>query len=162
MPDMTVEEAASVLSQVVHNLRAAKRLESALKVAVGLDQVVKETELRRMKFSDELQKLNSRLETITGEIEREEVRRESSLAETGRLKTEAQADLQRVNSEVEAEITVAKNSSYRRIKELEEAFKVRVLDLDISIQDKEQRLSHVTDKLEAAKAELTSIKERLG
>ena len=162
MEDMTVKEAASVLSGVVHNLRAAKRLESALKVVEGLEGLVKETEAKKEKVSGELQKMNSRLEVVTGEIEREEVRRETALAETGRLKTEAQADLQGVNLEVEGKVAQAEASSHRRIEEAEAAFKEKVLDLDRDTKDREERLRVVMDKLEEAKAALAIVKERLG
>ncbi len=162
MEDMTVKEASSILSGVVHNLRAAKRLESALKVVEGLDGLVKETEAKKEKVSGELQKLNSRLEVVTGEIEREEARRETALAETGRLKTEAQADLQRVNSAVETAVAETKAGFDKRVESTEAAFKSRVLDLDRDTRDREERLKVVTDKLEEAKTDLAAVKERLG
>ena len=162
MEDMTVKEAASVLSGVVHNLRAAKRLESALKVVEGLDGLVKEAESKREKLSGELQKLNAELEVISTDIGREETRRETALAETGRLKTEAQADLQRVNSEVEGKVAEAQASSRRRIEEAETAFKTKVLDLNRDIKEREENLKVVTDKVEEAKAALAAVKERLG
>ena len=162
MPDMTVKEASSILSGIVHNLRAAKRLESALKIVEGLDGLVKETEAKKEKASNELQKLNSRLEVVTGEIERAEDGRERALTETGRIKTEAQANLQRVNLEAETAVTEAKVSSHRRIEEAEEAFKVRVLDIDRVIKVKEETLRVVTEKLEAAETDLAAVKERLG
>ena len=162
MEEMTVKEASSVLSGVVHNLRAAKRLESALKVVEGLDGLGREAELKKEKVSEELQRLNSKLEVVTGEIEKEEAKREAALAETGRLKTEAQADLQRVNSEVEVGIKNAGIASAKRIEELEATFKSKVLDLDRDTRDKEERLKTVTDKLEEAKTDLAAVKERLG
>ncbi len=162
MPDMTVKEASSILSGVVHNLRAAKRLESALKVVEGLDGLVKEAESKREKLSGELQKLNAELEVISTDIGREETRRETALAETGRLKTEAQADLQRVNSEVERKFAEAQASSRRRIEEAETAFKTKVLDLNRDIKEREENLKVVTDKVEEAKAALAAVKERLG
>ena len=162
MPDMTIQEASSVLSGVVHNLRAAKRLESALKVVEGLDGLVKEAENKKEKVSTELDRKNLDLEVVTGEIEREEARRETALAETGRLKTEAQADLQRVNSEVEAKVAEANSGFTQRVEELEAAFKLKVLDLDRDTKDREGRLRVVTDKLEEAKTDLAAVKERLG
>ncbi|MBW8036443.1 MAG: hypothetical protein FVQ79_12670 [Planctomycetes bacterium] len=162
MEDMTVKEAASVLSGVVHNLRAAKRLESALKVVEGLEGLVKEAELKKTKLSEELQKLSSRIEVVTGEIEREEARRETALAETGRLKTEAQADLQRVNSAVETAVAETKAGFDKRVESTEAAFKEKVLDLDRDTKDREERLRVVTEKLGAAKADLNAVKERLG
>ncbi|KKK47547.1 hypothetical protein LCGC14_3154070 [marine sediment metagenome] len=162
MPDMTVKEAASILSGVVHNLRAAKRLESALKVVEGLDGLAEEAENKKEKVSTELDRKNLDLEVVTGEIEREEARRETALAETGRLKTEAQADLQRVNSEVEAKVAEANSGFTQRVEELETAFKLKVLDLDRDTKDREGRLRVVTDKLEEAKTDLAAVKERLG
>ncbi|KKM03299.1 hypothetical protein LCGC14_1775860, partial [marine sediment metagenome] len=40
MPDITIREAVQILSAVSQQLRAAKRLEEALKVALAIEEVV--------------------------------------------------------------------------------------------------------------------------
>lgn len=160
--EMTIKEATSVLSGIVHNLRAAKRLEGALKVVEAIEQLEREGLGRKDKLLSEVEKLASYLKELKEEIEEEEGKRESALAETGRLKTEAQADLQRVKADAEKGVAEVKASSERQIKELKDFTKKEILGLNNNITSKEEELKVVLSKLETANADLVAIKERLG
>ena len=160
--DMTVREATSVLSGIVHNLRAAKRLESALKVVENAEQLVKEAETKKDKLSKDLQETNSRLDAITGEIEREEIRREAFLVETGRIKTEVQADLQKIKSGAETKAIEAEKASKNRIKEAEKVSKLKLITINKNIENREEVLRVVVDKVKDAEGNLASIKKKLG
>ncbi len=162
MTEMTVQEASSIVSKCAHEYRAFKKLEEALKVVESVEQLGDEAQLRKNNRLEQVRGLQDQLTDLEDGVKKEESKRESVVAETGRLKTEAQADLQKVRARNEKEVKEIEDNFANRVKYLNNSIEEKESQVRNEIAAKEEELKTITDKIEKANTELNSIKERLG
>ena len=159
---MTVKEAASVLSTVVSNLQAARRLEEALVIAVAADQAIKEKTAAKEELEGQLAELNKELIAIGREIEEEGRRRISILDETLVKVEEANIRVSKCQERAALDIKALEDEADQKL----QAITGRSIDLEGSlakeISSKEEDLVSILNKLSLANAEMASVKERLG
>ena len=159
---MTVREAASILSAVPQQHRAAKLLEEALKVAVALEGIVKTKTEEKESLDLQVSELHSKLIKLGNELEGEEERKNVALVRFSTVVAAAQA-----------EAANAQRKSEEKIKELEEEYKGRseklksehiilVESLKKETKAKEEELASIEAKLRTAKNDVAKARERLG
>ena len=95
MADMTVREAASILSAVSQQHRAAKLLEEALKVAVALEGIVKSKMEEKEVLDLQVSELHNKLIRLGDELEEEEKKKDIALVKFSGLVATAQAEAAR-------------------------------------------------------------------
>ena len=162
MADMTVREAASILSAVSQQHRAAKLLEEALKVAVAIEGIVKTKTEEKEALDIQISEFHTKLADLGNELEEEKKKKDVALVRFSSLIAAAQA-----------EATEAQRKSEKKIKELEEEYKgwsvklksehtVLVGNLKEHIKGKEEELASIEAKLRTARNDIAKAKERLG
>ena len=141
--DMTITEATSVLTGIVSKLRAAQRLEEALKVVRAIDQLSHEAEGRKGQLEEDVEKLSNRLKLIDQEIIKAEAEQSSHLGEFTLQTKAAKATLAKANAEAERVLMELEESSIARSSELAEAFKLEMDDLGGRVSEKKAELEAV-------------------
>ena len=162
MPDITIREAVQILSAVSQQLRAAKLLEEALKVAMALEGIVKTKTEQKEALDVRVSELHDKINELGDELEEEEKKKIVVLARFSDLVAVAQT-----------EAAEAQRKSEEKIKELEEEYKgwsvklksehnVLVGNLKEHIKGKEEELASIEAKLRTARNDIAKAKERLG
>ena len=163
MPEeITVREAVQILSGVSQQLRSAKRLEEALKVGLAIEETVKTKTSEKDVLEVQISELHTRLSELEDEVEKEEKGVKVSLDVSSALVSAAQEKARNAEIETEAVMKGFKATSANLLRELAASTEERQVELNNKIIEREEYLKTVTDKIEAANAELASIKERLG
>ncbi|KKM81579.1 hypothetical protein LCGC14_1328400 [marine sediment metagenome] len=163
MPEeITVREAVQILSGVSQQLRSAKRLEEALKVGLAIEETVKTKTSEKDVLEVQISELHTRLSELEDEVEKEEKRVKVSLDVSSALVSAAQEKARNAEIETEAVMKGFEATSANLLRELAASTEERQVELNNKIIEREEYLKTVTDKIEAANAELASIKERLG
>ncbi|HDZ37400.1 MAG TPA: hypothetical protein ENH62_03770 [Marinobacter sp.] len=163
MPEeITVREAVQILSGVSQQLRSAKRLEEALKVGLAIEETVKTKTSEKDVLEVQISELHTRLSELEDEVEKEEKGVKVSLDVSSALVSAAQEKARNAEIETEAVMKGFEATSANLLRELAASAEKRQVELNNKIIEREEYLKTVTDKIEAANAELASIKERLG
>lgn len=163
MPEeITIREAVQILSGVSQQLRSAKRLEEALKVGLAIEETVKTKTSEKDVLEVQISELHTRLSELEDEVEKEEKRVKVSLDVSSALVSAAQEKARNAEIETEAVMKGFEATSANLLRELAASTEERQVELNNKIIEREEYLKTVTDKIEAANAELASIKERLG
>ena len=162
MPEITIREAVQILSGVSQQLRSAKRLEEALKVGLAIEETVKTKTSEKDVLEVQISELHTRLSELEDEVEKEEKRVKVSLDVSSALVSAAQEKARNAEIETEAVMKGFEATSANLLRELAASAEKRQVELNNKIIEREEYLKTVTDKIEAANAELASIKERLG
>lgn len=162
MSEMTIREAAGVLSGMCQQLRAAKLLEAALKNVLAIEGIVSSKEAEKNKLDEDIISQHAKLAEIAEEIEAEQDRKRIALINCAASLEVAQTKGRETGAEIEKELTLARKEADERREEFEVAFLSRKKILEDETQLKKEALTSIEAKLQHAKDDLAQMKERLG
>ena len=161
MTDMTIAEATSVLSGVVNNLRAAKRLEEALTVVNSLEQNTKEAEDRKASLEENIKNLRDELEVLNQEIESAQIKKGHQSEKIDAEMRALQNNLKKLKEEGDKQVSELEASFADKTTALVAAHNSDMAELHDEIGAKREELKVVTTVLAGTRAEVSSIRDKL-
>ena len=162
MAEMTIREAAGVLSGVCQQLRAAKLLEAALKNVMAIDGMVSSQQDKKNELDEQIIKQHVKLAEIAEEIEAEQERKKIDLNNCAASLEAAQAKGRETRGQIERELILARKEAAERVEELTAYHLAKQKDFEDETQLKKEELTSIEGKLQHAKEDLAQMKERLG
>ncbi len=162
MSEMTIREAAGVLSGVCQQLRAAKLLEGALKSVLAIEGTVATQQGKNDELDEQIIAQHAKLADIAEEIEAEQDRKRITLLNCDVALEAAQAKGRDTGAQIERELTLARKETDEQREQLEATFLLRQKVLEDETQLKKEELTSIEAKLQHAKDDLAQMKERLG
>lgn len=160
--DMKTEEALSILSGVVNTFRSAKRLEEALEVAAGAEQLFKEKTVAKDKLNAKLTILSSEIRAIEHEIENEGPKRDEIIAETKEAIEKARLAVVDAQEKSHSDIKEIEEVAEKRLADLETSHSALMKRLSIEYSDKAEDLKELEDTIASVDAQRASLAEQLG
>ncbi len=161
MSDMTIGEAVSILGSVVTNLKAARRLEEALKVAQGVEQSVLELSRKKTEIDELIRVARDDLKLVEQEIETETARQKTQLDELQSQISTAKSTLSNLHAEEVAKITAVEETASKAMEALKEHHDSTMSELMGDIDEKSSELSNVNAVLNKAQHDLDSLAAKL-
>ncbi len=161
MSDITVREAVQILSAVSQQLRAAKRLEDALKVGLTIEEIVKTKTSEKDVLEVEISKLHIQLSKLGDEFEEEEKKVEVALGKSSDIVSVAQEKARNAEVEADKRMEQATKASDKYLKELEDVHSDKMKELEEEIKGKDKELVFIEAKIQDIKNELALMKKRL-
>ena len=159
---MTVGEASSVLHGVVNSLKAAKRLEDALKIAEEAEQIVREKTSVRDKLDMELISMRSEKRKIEEDIENEGAKRDNFINEAQILKEKSTTDVTEAHVKSVKDIKDIKEIARLKLDKLRIYHDATMKSLNGQVFSKTAELEKIQEKVAVAESERVSLVEKLG
>ncbi len=161
MVDMTITEAASVLSGVVNNLKAARILEEALIVVRNLDNSAKEANDKKVELDEQAKVLRDELTVLEQEIESAKHNKETQAEEIRVSLKDLQHSLSSLKESAARKSADLDTEASEQGKSLDEAFRVKEASLNGLIADRNAELKAVEKKLSEAESDLSSLMSKI-
>jgi len=158
---MSIKEASSVLSGIVNTLKAARRLEEALRTAEQAKQVVRERTDERDVLEDQIIRLHHELDLLGQEIVGDEKRKIVANDEADLAVAAGKSRMSKAQEEADEKIKELDKSVEERSMTLEEVQLTRVRVFNKEIEARNEELTSVERKLQSTKDKLALIKKGL-